>query len=220
MIKLNHVTSIAVATLVVLAVAAFMAYRQVALARDSYRAEVAMQETLANVRQLQIATRALQSERADFDAIRHDWAQARDSFPRQLQVLDASLTAILPNQPQLRRITDTWDRMETAHGQVNLVLTHLKEAGVQAQIGTRSLVLSYQEMLQQRGTPDAVLGEIGLLLFQLEQTDRMVLEIEFELRDLARNLGVRTSSTVRNSLTAVAVVLGIATVFVVGLLIR
>jgi len=219
-IKFNHVTGIALATLLVLAVAAAVAYRQLAQARDSYRAEVVMHETLASVRQLQIVTRALQSERADYGAIRQDWSEARASFPRRLEQLETALTTTLPERPQLTRITDIWQRMEAVHAQIGGTISQLQTEGTLALIGTSSLVLTYQEMLMRRGASDRVLGEIGLLLFQLEQADRMVVEVEFELRDLARNLEVRTRNTVRNSLTAAAGALGIATILVAGLLVR
>lgn len=220
MIKLNNVTGIAIATVAVLAVAVAVAYQQIVQARDSYLAEVTMHETLSAVRQLQIATRALQSERADYRAIRRDWDEARAVFPRRLQNLEHALVTTLPDRPQLKRINDIWRRMETAHTQIDSTLSQMKENGVLGQIGTSSLIVAYQEMLGQGSTSDVVLGEIGLLLFQLEQTDRMVLEVEFELSELARNLEVRTSDTVRNSRTAAATVLGIATILVVALLIR
>ena len=220
MIKFNHVTGIVLATVLVLGVAVSIAYHQVVQAQDSYVAEVSMHETLASVRQLQIVTRALQSERADYQAIRRDWEEVRRDFPRQLHDLEQALITTLPDRPQLKRIHEIWRRMEAAHGQIGSTLIHMKENGLLTQIGTSSLIGVYQEMLGQRSTPDVLLGEIGLLLFQLEHTDRMVQEVEFELRELSRNLAVRTNDTVRNSRTAAATVLGIATILVVGLLVR
>ncbi|MGC4094205.1 MAG: PAS domain-containing protein [Polyangiaceae bacterium] len=219
-IKLNHVTGIVLATVLVLGVALIVAYQQIAQARDSYVAEVSMHETLAAVRQLQIVTRALQSERADYPAIQRDWEEVRRNFPRQLSNLEQALHTTLPDRPQLKRINEIWRRMEVAHEQIGSTLIQMKEDGLLAQIGTSSLVVVYQDLLGRRGTPDVVLGGIGLLLFQLEHTDRMVLEIEFELKDLARNLEVHTTDTVRNSRTAAASVVGIATILVLGLLVR
>ncbi len=218
--KLNRVTLFALATVVVLVAAAAYAAVQLGRARASYRAELAMRSALAEARQLQIATRALQSERADIQAIRRDWDEARATFLDSVERLHGALGAAAIVSPQLSRIGNTWQRMQGAHRQIDAHLNHLARQGVLARIGTSSLAVTYQEMLGQPDAPAEELGELGLLLFALEHVDRLENEIEFELRELSRRLEVRTGATVRSSLATTAAVLAGALLLVVLLLVR
>ena len=220
MIRLNHVTRFALAALVVLAVAAGYASHQMARARDSYKAEVAMQKALASVRRLQIATRALQSERAALDVARHDWEEARTEFRQTLGTLDAALGMVLPDRPQLRRIDNTWTRMAGVYEQINSALIRLDQQGLLTRLGYSSLAVAYEEMLAGPRISDRDLGDVGLLFFQLERVDGLVIEIEFELRDLARALEVSTQSTVRSSISAATIALAVAVAIVGVLLFR
>jgi PAS domain S-box-containing protein len=219
-VKTNRVTWFSLAALLALAAATGYASWQMIRARDSYRAERAMYRGLAAVRQLQIAGRALQSERADIRAVRRDWDGARAGFDAALDALDAALSITLPDRTPLERIANTWSRMEGAQAEIASTLTILETQGVLARIGNSGLLITYQEMLRTPEVADRDLGELGLLLFRLEQADRLVIEIEFELRHLSQALQARTSQTVHQSTVAAVASVAVAFAVVLGLLWR
>jgi len=187
---------------------------------SSYDAEVTMHEAMSSVRSLQLNARALQSERANVLAITREWDSSRVDFDHVLQKLTRELAPVSENLPQLKRMSNTWERMESVHARVRNSMDALDRTGLLRRVGNSSLMVRYQELLSQNGGTDQEVAELSLLVFYLEHTDRLIIEIETELRSLERDLRIETSAKIQGSRIAALSVMFIALVVVTLLLVR
>jgi len=218
--KTNNVKVIALAVFFILAgsftLSAFLNHR----VSTGYEAELAIKNTTGALRSLQINIRALQSERANLRLIMSEWEESRATFDKALHTLDVLLRESSFDLPQLRRMANTWGRMESLHVKVRGAMDTLDRSGLLARVGNSSLVVKYQELLSQKNGRDAELAELSLLIFYLEHADRMVQEIEIELESLDADLHLRTSRTSDASRLAASSVLLISLLVIFTLLLR
>ena len=219
-IRSNNVTLLSLAVFAVIVAAFLYALNMERKVYASYDAEVTMHEAMAAVRSLQLDARALQSERANILSITREWDEARVNFDQVLQKLSQELTPISNNLPQLKRMANTWQRMESVHAKVRNSMDALDRTGLLRQVGNSSLMVKYQELLTQNNGSDLEVAELSLLLFYLEHTDRLIIEIETELLSLARDLRIETSGKIRGSRIAALSVMAAAALVVTILLFR
>lgn len=218
--RIDKVTVLSLAAFAVIVGAFVYAVQMERRVYRSYESEVTMREAMSSVRSLQLNARALQSERANILSITREWDDARVNFDQVLRRLADELSPLADSLPQIRRMANTWQRMETLHGKVRNSMDVLDRTGFLRRVGNSSLMVQYQELLTQNKGSDLEVAELSLLLFYLEHTDRLIIEIETELRSLERDLRLQTSGKIQGSRVAAVSVMGIAVLVVTLLLLR
>lgn len=218
--KIASVTFLSFAAAAILVGAIFYAIGIEIRVEKSYRAEISMQELLASVRRFSTATKALRSDQGDFGLLLQDWSRSRTEFDGARRRLTRDVALFPRTRQHLLRLANTWERIERNNASVVASIQNLDRAGFRRLLGSSGLLNKYQELLLLDGGADSDIGELGLLLFNIEHTSQLAVEVEGELFLMGERLKEETADNVVAFEWAGVSAVVIAVLLVIGLLAR
>jgi len=158
----------------------------------SYEAELTMQQTLASVRRLEVCLRSMRSDQASVGTLLHSWGASRAEFDRSLARLAVLQEQIPYQRASRRRLAETWARIEEFNREIDGLFRDLNAMGHMEVAANSGLVIHHRRILELGQGQDAELGDLSLLLYDLELTTLLVNEIENELQLVQEDLRQRT----------------------------
>jgi PAS domain S-box-containing protein len=187
--RLHLIVGLILGILVGVGVLAVVFERQV---NASYEAEITMQQTLSAVRKLEVCLRSMKADQGSVTSLLQNWTQARAEFDRCLNRLVDLQEGIPFQRDSRRRMAETWRRIEEFDREIDGLFGDLRAMGhleVAANIG---LVIHQRRIVEQGQGQDVELGDLSLLLYDLELTTLLVNEVENELQLVQADLRQRT----------------------------
>jgi len=158
----------------------------------SYEAEITMQQTLSAVRKLEVCLRSMRSDQGSVATLQQNWIAARVEFDRSLRRLSLLQEEVPFQRASRRRLADTWARIEEFHKEIEGLFRDLTTMGHMEVAAGIGLVIHQRRIVEQGQGQDVELGDLSLLLYDLELTTLLVNEVEHELLLVQDDLRLRT----------------------------